>query len=153
MNSLPPNMQRKLGVLERNLAGATTFAQQVAAAELWCLNQVKNTLSGSVTQAIHKIQSQRGQLDLQELHQSLHVGARHLERLFQKHVGITPKQMIVLHKLAYARELIKTQTEGSLTAIAMEAGFYDQAHFSRAFSKSLGLNPKAYQARAPQPKL
>jgi AraC-like DNA-binding protein len=33
----------------------------------------------------------------------------------------------------------------SLTDIAIEAGFYDQAHFCRVFKNFSGLTPKQYQ--------
>jgi len=46
-------------------------------------------------------------------------------------------------KLDKAKELI-WQGRLSLTEIAYELGFNDQAHFSNAFKKSTGLSPRAF---------
>lgn len=45
-----------------------------------------------------------------------------------------------------AQELVKS-TE-SLSIIALQAGFYDQAHFANVFRRLLGTSPARYRARA-----
>ena len=36
-------------------------------------------------------------------------------------------------------------TDAPVGEIALECGFYDQSHFTRTFSRAMGLNPLAYR--------
>jgi AraC family transcriptional regulator len=73
----------------------------------------------------------------------------HLTRVFRRHYG-TPVG-------AYLRGLRLDWAAGRLAAadlsiaqIALQAGFYDQSHFTRAFKCRFGLTPLAYRRSARQ---
>lgn len=58
----------------------------------------------------------------------------------------------MMRRLAFARERIDRRFP--LSRIAYEAGFADQAHFTRAFKSAFGLTPERYRAlksRTPDP--
>ncbi|HPC49277.1 MAG TPA: helix-turn-helix transcriptional regulator, partial [Kiritimatiellia bacterium] len=40
-----------------------------------------------------------------------------------------------------------TETNRNVTEIASEVGFYDQSHFSRTFTRLMGLSPLKYRKR------
>jgi AraC-like DNA-binding protein len=64
----------------------------------------------------------------------------HLIRIFKKQVGLTPYSYQLQLKLNEARRLIFE--DKSLTEIAHELGFADQAHFTNTFKKyANGANP------------
>jgi AraC-like DNA-binding protein len=68
-----------------------------------------------------------------------------LLRRFKRELGITPHAYVVALRLDHARELL---ARGAHVAdVAARLGFSDQAHFTRAFRKSLGWTPARY-ARA-----
>jgi AraC-like DNA-binding protein len=79
------------------------------------------------------------------LHESGY-SARHLRRLFQRHVGCSPSAFLQLSRLARSLRLMNTSR--SLTAIAHEAGYFDQAHFCRDFKTLSGITPTEYRASA-----
>ncbi|WP_299617103.1 AraC family transcriptional regulator [Pelagibius sp.] len=62
-----------------------------------------------------------------------------LARQFRARFGVTPHRYQVMRRLTHARDRIQEGT--SLAAAAAEAGFADQAHFSRWFKAGYGLSP------------
>lgn len=70
---------------------------------------------------------------------------RSLERAFNDAVGLSPKKLggiIRLHHyLGGVRDL---KAKGKLTALAYDAGYYDQAHLIREFRRFTGLTPGSY---------
>jgi len=66
-------------------------------------------------------------------------------RGFARLTGLTPHAYVVQRRLDLARSLIRRGT--GLAEAAMAAGFADQSHFHRAFTRRHGFTPGAY-ARA-----
>lgn len=64
-------------------------------------------------------------------------------RQFKRATGITPNHFLLLERVAYAKMLL-LQSELSLTAVALESGFYDQSHFIHTFKKHVGVPPSEY---------
>ncbi|APR87291.1 Transcriptional regulator, AraC family protein [Minicystis rosea] len=69
-------------------------------------------------------------------------------RAFRAAFGASPGQVRRASRLARAREALLRDPERPLVDIALEAGFYDQSHFARAFHAFAGVAPSAYRARA-----
>lgn len=72
----------------------------------------------------------------------LGITARHLRRLFEKEVGLSPKQISDLHRLNFAHKLI-AETTLTLTQVAFAAGFSSLRRFNDAFKKRYHHPPKA----------
>lgn len=69
-----------------------------------------------------------------------------LERRFRRDVGVTPRRFLSLQRL---QRVLKLQPAAeSLTALAHDAGYFDQAHFNHEFKSVTGLAPKAYFSAA-----
>jgi AraC family transcriptional regulator len=64
----------------------------------------------------------------------------HFARLFKQTFGYSPCQYLHQLKLEAARKLIRAG-RSSLTEIAYELGFSDQAHFCKAFRRATGMPP------------
>ena len=63
-----------------------------------------------------------------------------LERRFKKHLNRTPHQYIIDVRLDNARRMLR-DTDKPIGTIALETGFSDHSHFTRAFSRKFGLAP------------
>jgi AraC-like DNA-binding protein len=76
------------------------------------------------------------------------IGARRLQRLFSKYVGVTPKWVIRRYRLIEAAKRLAAGADVDLAAIALELGYYDQAHFTRDFAAIVGQPPGDYARSA-----
>jgi AraC-like DNA-binding protein len=68
----------------------------------------------------------------------------HFSRAFRRHVGMTANEYRACARVRLASKLLLTTTS-SLARIALSAGFSDQSHLTRAFSRRLGLPPADYR--------
>ena len=69
---------------------------------------------------------------------------RYIQKLFLDWVGLTPKSFHSVQRFNKSLELIQS-TDSSLTSIAYECRYYDQAHFIKDFKSYTGITP--FQAR------
>lgn len=69
-----------------------------------------------------------------------------LIRAYKRVFCITPAQHLLSMRVDLARDLLACGM--SPTAAAMEAGFSDQAHLTRAFKQRIGVTPAAYRLMA-----
>lgn len=83
---------------------------------------------------------------LQSLYQTLNVSPRTIERRFLKMVGMTPKFFVRVqrHQQA-ARALSNVGDLFSMSALAQNLHYADQAHFIRDFTSLAGITPGEYQ--------
>jgi len=72
-----------------------------------------------------------------------------LARQFRIMLGTSPHRYLLMRRLAFARDRIHQQCP--LVDVACEAGFADQAHFTRAFKSAFGLTPARYRALRARP--
>ncbi|GLZ08436.1 AraC family transcriptional regulator [Actinomadura sp. NBRC 104412] len=66
----------------------------------------------------------------------------HLCRVFGKAVGMTPHAYLTQARVRRAKALLKMGLPAG--EVAVEAGFYDQAHLTRHFKRLVGLTPVRY---------
>jgi AraC-like DNA-binding protein len=67
-----------------------------------------------------------------------------LSRQFRIMLGTSPYRYLLMRRLEFARERIHHGRP--LVEVALDAGFADQAHFTRAFRSAFGLTPARYRA-------
>jgi transcriptional regulator GlxA family with amidase domain len=84
-----------------------------------------------------------------ELAQLLGVSRRHLERLFQKHLGVAPTRYYLQLRLQRAQKLLR-QTDLSLMEIGIASGFSSTAYFNKCYRDSFGT-PPGEERRSRQP--
>ena len=73
-----------------------------------------------------------------------------LARQFRTILGTSPHRYLLMRRLALARDLIHAARP--LVDVACEAGFADQAHFTRVFRSAFGLTPARYRALRIRPR-
>jgi AraC family transcriptional regulator len=94
---------------------------------------------------VHSILSRRfaEKLGLASLAAEVGVHPVHLARAFRRRYGTSVGEHVRALRLQWARE--EVVRGGSLAEIAMQAGFADQSHFTKAFSRAFGIGPAEYR--------
>jgi AraC-like DNA-binding protein len=79
------------------------------------------------------------------------LGKRALQRLFSEYAGVGPKWVIGRYRLHEAIDRIADGERVDWTTLALDLGYFDQAHFIRDFRKLVGRTPADYAqaVRAP----
>jgi AraC-like DNA-binding protein len=72
---------------------------------------------------------------------------RALQRLFREYVGVSPKWVLQRLRLQEAAERM-TGGAGDWAALAVDLGYFDQAHFIHDFRRVVGRSPAEYAAQA-----
>ena len=79
----------------------------------------------------------------------LGVGARHLTRLFNKHVGASPVRTAQTFRLQRAKRLLD-DTDMTMTEIAFASGFNSLRRFNAVFAALYGRTPSSLRKVAPK---
>ena len=85
------------------------------------------------------------------LAERLGIGARHLSRLFKKHVGASPTQVAQTARVQRAKRMVDN-TDLPMTAIALAAGFGSLRRFNTVFAAVYKRPPTALR-RASYPSM
>ncbi|MFC6687774.1 GlxA family transcriptional regulator [Jhaorihella thermophila] len=83
-------------------------------------------------------------LSIAELCARLGISRRQLERLFQRYLGQSPKQVYYEMRLNHAYALM-SETSMRVTEIALASGFSSATHFSRQFKARFGASPHFFR--------
>ena len=68
----------------------------------------------------------------------------YFRRLFMNTFGISPKEYVIQKRMEYAKTLLSSG-DFSVSEAAMLCGYAEPCHFSREFSKRVGVSPKQYE--------
>jgi AraC-like DNA-binding protein len=81
-----------------------------------------------------------------DLARRAHLSASQLQREFRRLFRMNPGDYILRVRLLMARRQLE-ETSLPVGQIALDCGFYDQSHFTRAFRASTGLSPLQHRRR------
>ncbi len=88
----------------------------------------------------------REQLSLRDVASAVSVHPVHVARQFRRYLGVSVGCFIRWRRVEFAsQELIMTDKQ--LVDIALESGFAQQAHFTTAFRRVMGITPWEYRMR------
>lgn len=88
-----------------------------------------------------------GRTSVAELAEAVGLGRRQLERRFRAAVGVSPGVAGRVTRFQAALRRLHAEPGVSLSRAALDAGYYDQAHFTREFRALAGEPPGAYRRR------
>lgn len=107
------------------------------------LNETLSTITPfrELNESIEYIQRHFSEpMSVEQLARATHLSISALERRFKKHLSITPRQYIIEFRLEQARYLLM-ETNKSIATIALETGFSDHSHFTKAYKKCFQVIP------------
>lgn len=97
-----------------------------------------------VQHAADLIRRTNGQITVDELAGNVHISRRQLEREFKQKIGLSPKRYSRIARLNEANRRLESGDVDSLTTLAYDSGYADQAHFIREFKAFTGENPTVF---------
>lgn len=75
-----------------------------------------------------------------DISQVVGLSTRQLERLFARHINVSPKRYYLRLRLEKARDLLR-QTDLSVTDVCVACGFKSLSHFSKCYRSAYGVSP------------
>jgi AraC-like DNA-binding protein len=100
-------------------------------------------VSAELAQAWHLICGAAGRVRIADIADEIGWSRRHFTQKFQNETGLTPKQVARVLRFEYAGALLR-RGQLDLSRLAVECGFYDQAHLSNEWRAFAGCSPRTW---------
>lgn len=129
--------------ITEQLATIKTKNEKLALLEKVFVSKLRNPGHDTLVQsAIQQMRSANGNLSIKNLANDLYISQDAFEKRFRQTVGTSPKHFSSIIRMQHA---IHVHLPGkSLTHLALEAGYYDQAHFIKDFKTFTGKTPNQF---------
>lgn len=129
--------------MEEQLSVATSDVQRVGLLDNFLLSRLRFPKQDAlVLNALQQLHTANGDVNMKALASAHYLSQDAFEKRFRKVIGTTPKQMASIIRM---RAILQQPPAGrSLTHLALDAGYFDQAHFNRSFKRFTGLTPTVF---------
>ncbi|WP_419701988.1 helix-turn-helix domain-containing protein [Mucilaginibacter sp. NFX135] len=107
-------------------------------------DRYKPGINNTISFAAQAIQKSRGLISLTHVQQEFFVTERTLQRMFELHVGVSPKTFSRICQFHYALQQLSQNQFTGMTDIAFESGYADQSHLIRTFKEFTNYTPLEY---------
>lgn len=114
--------------------------------ESFLLKKLKkpDTIDKIIHSTLQTIFDSNGQLSVDMLSEQLKIHRKKLERKFSTSVGISPKQLSKIIRIQSTLKRMYEKKHTTLTNLAYDGEYYDQAHFIKDFKEFTGVTPKQF---------
>ncbi len=119
------------------------FPEAVSIVQAWLLEQPP--IEDEFSSVLRELYASAGTLSIAELASARGVSARHLQRTFAAHLGVSPKHLAKIVRFAQSWSTMLRRPELTLAELALELGYSDQAHFSNEFRSFGRQSPRAFR--------
>jgi len=132
--------------IEQAILKANSTTERIKLIETFLLNRLPNTetVDRIVKSTVETILTANGQLSIDEISKRTNINRRQLERKFSSTIGLSPKQLSKTIRLQATLKMLLSKKFTSLTALAYQSEYYDQAHFIKDFKELTGFTPKEF---------
>jgi AraC-like DNA-binding protein len=117
---------------------------------LQALSAAERELPGSspvpkwLREARRKIEVSHGRVRISDVAKSFEMHPHYFATAFRKAFGLSPKSFAINCRLQRASDLL-ADSRLSVSQVALESGFTDQAHFAREFRRHTGVTPTRFR--------
>jgi AraC-like DNA-binding protein len=143
-------LSRECGEFYHRLMEQPLLEQKVKVLEAFLIDRLvsnrKNQEKIALVEGLcHTICCNSESFDMGRLAADFGFSERYIQKLFLNYVGISPNSFFSVQRFNKSLELVRSANM-SLTNIAYECGYYDQAHFIREFKSYTGITPSQLSA-------
>ena len=135
-------------LLEEQVIKANDNQERIKLIETFLLSKLteRPVIDAITKSCVEVIFQSKGQIALTQLADKMNINRRNMERKFTSVIGISPKQLARVARLQATLKMLGQKRATSLTEIAYENGYFDQAHFIKDFKEFTGMSPKSFFA-------
>ena len=135
---------RALELEERVLSGPRDRALGRLTEELVRLRKSREA-NAVIARAVAAVRGKGGVTRMDDVASAANLSARHLERNFLEHVGLSPKLFARLVRFDHVVRDIAVRGDQSWSQFALAHGYSDQAHFINEFREFAGVTPTEFE--------
>jgi AraC-like DNA-binding protein len=130
------------GELAARIAALPTVPERLALLDVFLAARLAETThDGRLRAALGALDGSGGGLGVEGLARTVATSPRHLRRLFQDWVGMSPKRFARIARVQAALRRLSAEPDTELAGLAAELGFADQAHLTREVRALAGTTP------------
>lgn len=143
-------LQKVFGIeseaLEKRIVSLEDRGEMVGVAETFLRERLpeRDETVGLIDRIVGCIMEDRNITRVEELAGRFDVNIRTLQRIFSRYVGVSPKWVIRRYRLHEAADRLAEGEAMNWSDLALELGYFDQAHFIRDFKSIVGVSPAEY---------
>ena len=151
-NSIPMDNlfnRQGLSIVEEELAYTTKHIERINAVERFLISQLIHKKPDKLIEAaVQKIETSKGLIKAKDLADTFYISQDAFEKRFRRIVGSSARQYSSTIRM---KEVIKQANNSPrLTDLALDTGFYDQAHFNKEFKLFTGQSPTDFFSSSPR---
>ena len=138
LGSLSSELERELVSLSQELP---LLADRIAAVEAALMARLhRASYESPATHLAARIVDSAGRISIDQLAADAGISSRQLERRFMREIGVGPK---LLGRIVRFQQVFRAveRSDSAWASIAVECGYYDQAHLIRDFNQFAGQTP------------
>lgn len=132
--------------LRERLLAATSLESMFQVGEIVLLAQAARSLQlhRAVNLALGRFCNAPHADTIAAISDQLGLSQRHFIAVFREQVGLTPKAFCNVRRFQYVLRSIRGTSRVDWAQVALDSGYYDQAHFIHDFRRFSGLTPRQY---------
>jgi len=132
--------------ISNQILSANSTFERIQIIETFLLNELadKHRIDNLVKSTVETIFNGNGQFSVNEFSKSNNINRRQLARKFASAIGLSPKQLAKTIRIQATLKILLNEDITSLTDLAYENEYFDQAHFIKEFKEFTGLTPKEF---------
>lgn len=100
-----------------------------------------------VQQIAQMIVNKKGLISIDTLSQAFGYTPRYIDKLFKTFMGMSPKKFSEAMRFQHSLMHLTRGNYTTITDVAQDAGYYDQAQMTRDFKKATAMTPKKFRKR------
>jgi len=131
--------------ISERMYGSSSVAERVGliseflSKEAW-LNKKADPVNHFVQQVI----AAEGQVEISRIWKQSGLSIKQFERRFKAIAGFAPKYFARICRFQGVRNRYNANRAATMTGLAYDCNYYDQAHFNREFKEFSGVQPRQY---------
>lgn len=132
--------------IEEQLLFARSFQDQITIVETLLFKLlVRRTYQPDARfmRMLHQIYAHYGQISVEQLAKQEQISVRHLHRIFEAFLGLGAKKFSRIIRFQHVLQQILSGRNNPFVDLALDHGYFDQAHFINDFRQMYGTSPSS----------